>query len=589
MSSAITSSTKPPKAPTADIEQELARLQRAYKTRLYIELSFLVNRARELAVGPGLAWKLTEIHGRLHKLAGSGGSFGFHQLSVKARHLELIADEWLRDSSQVDSAAIELFSNGINDLKDIAESDAPTPAAGTSTDPTRPVGDGCGSGSSSSGDAGAAAQGMASPSRAYADPITKIGLVDTDTTRINALTELIEGFGHRLVRHRDLPSALHDCTHRPPLDLILLDIDGTGLTSASAEAQDNINALRDLRCPIVALSTQEDFATRKVAAEVGAIGFLLFPAEPTRVIDTLERIISPVRAAPYRVLIIDDDVELASLYRLHLTQAGMEAAVLHQPRDVAETISRFRPELILLDIQMPECSGPALARIIRQFDEWVGLPIVYLSAEVDFDKQVAAQSCGAEAFLIKPLPAEQLVAAVTARIKRSRQLVDLMDKDSLTGLLKHSKIKEQVQTELARLRRENGVLSVVMLDIDHFKHVNDTFGHASGDRVIKALAQMLRRRLRVSDGLGRYGGEEFLLVLPNTPPGDAETVLEQLRIRFAALQFKHNSATFSCTFSAGIAAALGNQPAVANDLIQAADQALYQAKNAGRNRTVLAT
>jgi diguanylate cyclase (GGDEF)-like protein len=250
-----------------------------------------------------------------------------------------------------------------------------------------------------------------------------------------------------------------------------------------------------------------------------------------------------------------------------------------------ETLAAFRPELVLMDLNMPEFSGAELAGVIRQHDEWVGLPIVYLSAEADLDEQIKAMSQGTDDFLTKPISDAHLIAAVQVRAARSRQLNDLMARDSLTGLYKHARIKEELDIETARSRRNGTSFSVAMVDIDHFKSINDTYGHVTGDRVIKALAHLLKQRLRITDSIGRYGGEEFLVILPDSSANEAKALMEDIRHRFGSLCFRHDGREFAVTFSAGVAGA--DVFTDADQLLEAADSALYAAKHRGRNQVVL--
>jgi diguanylate cyclase (GGDEF)-like protein len=157
-----------------------------------------------------------------------------------------------------------------------------------------------------------------------------------------------------------------------------------------------------------------------------------------------------------------------------------------------------------------------------------------------------------------------------------------MVRDSLTGLLNHTNYKERLRVELARARRTNRVLSVGLIDLDHFKNVNDSFGHPAGDRVIKNLSRLLKQRLRGADVIGRYGGEEFALALPDTPIEAAVVVLNNIRESFGAIEQRAGDTIFHCTFSAGLA----QSPPVmdAESLIQAADEALYRSKHGGRNQ-----
>jgi CheY-like chemotaxis protein len=155
---------------------------------------------------------------------------------------------------------------------------------------------------------------------------------------------------------------------------------------------------------------------------------------------------------------------------------------------------------------MVACDGFELATVIRQQEEFVGISIVFLSAESNIGRQLFALRLGGDDFLIKPIEPDHLVSVVTSRVERSRVLRSFMVRDSLTGLLNHTAIKEQLEIQLARTRRLNGKLSFAMLDIDHFKTVNDTYGHSVGDRVLKSLSRLLQQRLRETDIVGRAGG-----------------------------------------------------------------------------------
>jgi diguanylate cyclase (GGDEF)-like protein len=253
---------------------------------------------------------------------------------------------------------------------------------------------------------------------------------------------------------------------------------------------------------------------------------------------------------------------------------------------VMRALVEFMPDLVLMDMYMPTCNGLELAAVIRQQEAYVSIPIVFLSTEANLDMQLKAMQIGGDDFLTKPIQPEQLVSAVSSRVQRSQTLRSLMVRDSLTGLLKHTIVKERLEVETARAQRQGIPMAFAMIDIDHFKLVNDMYGHATGDRVIKSLARLLQQRLRKSDIIGRYGGEEFALILPNTDSMAASKVLDELRDGFARIRQQSNGAMFYTTFSCGVA----EFPSCDNAarLIDAADRALYAAKHAGRNRVVIA-
>jgi diguanylate cyclase (GGDEF)-like protein len=193
-------------------------------------------------------------------------------------------------------------------------------------------------------------------------------------------------------------------------------------------------------------------------------------------------------------------------------------------------------------------------------------------------------SVGAEGFLTKPVEPEYLVAAVAIRAERMRILRTLMAKDSLTGLLNHTTTTSLLSSAISQAKRNNKTLCFAMIDIDHFKLVNDTHGHPIGDQVLLAISRVLQQRLRSSDVVGRYGGEEFAIILPNTTIEQATKTIDALRKDFSQLIFHSELGDFSCTFSAGIACFPMHN--TIESLRAAADKALYQSKHNGRNQVI---
>jgi diguanylate cyclase (GGDEF)-like protein len=193
-----------------------------------------------------------------------------------------------------------------------------------------------------------------------------------------------------------------------------------------------------------------------------------------------------------------------------------------------------------------------------------------------------AMSEGGDDFLTKPIKPRHLIATVRNRAARARNLKARMVRDSLTGLFNHTHTLQLLEDARFRAERDGQPLSFAMIDIDFFKKVNDTYGHPMGDRVIKSLALFLKQRLRKSDHIGRYGGEEFAVVMPDTDAKSAKLVLDEIRQRFAEIQYSAQPHELSCTFSCGVSQLA---PELDGKLLsQQADQALYVAKHGGRNR-----
>ncbi|MBI4989604.1 MAG: diguanylate cyclase [Rhodocyclales bacterium] len=289
---------------------------------------------------------------------------------------------------------------------------------------------------------------------------------------------------------------------------------------------------------------------------------------------------------PYRVLVVEDSPTAVAMIRRSLSQHGIDSHAIGNPRQLLEAVEQYRPDLVLMDMYMPHCTGVEATRVLRQLTAYQTLPVVYLSSETDMGMQVEALRLGGDQFLTKPCNPVLLAAVVKTKIERYREMQRHSQHDSLTGLLNHSAAKGRLNLLVQSLQGKGDPLCVAMLDIDHFKSVNDTYGHPVGDQVIRSLAWLLKGRLRSTDIIGRYGGEEFIVVLRNANLDQAEAVLDCIRADFATLPHAHAAGALRAAFSAGLA----EFPAwtTGNDLTRAADEALLEAKRQGRNRVVRA-
>ena len=503
----------------------------------------------------------------LHRLAGSAGTFGLPELGQHARSLEKklkTQAESLSESSGLHQQSIEVsegFADGIDALAALLQGDADHLAASpgdTAVAPQRQHSDG--------------SHGMQ----------VRVLLVDTDMDgAVGALSSDLARYGFvcQFVDEQD-DQALEASVRASDGAVSLLCRD-TALPAVMRHVKSCRGEGPQRRLPVVAIGNDDSFDNSYRVARAGASAYF---AAPIDVPELAERIESSAmeRSAGVngRVLIVEDDVELAEHYCLVLRAAGIEARALTNPERLMSELSAFQPDIVLLDVQIGDYSGVTLARLIRFEARWLSLPIIYLSSEDDRDDQLEALSKGADEFLVKPVTDEYLVRSVRIRCYRARQLSDLMNRDSLTGLFKHSLIKQELEQELARCRRLGHHSSVVMIDLDHFKQVNDTWGHRYGDIVIRALANLLRNRLRETDMIGRYGGEEFMLVLPDCPVQSAEKLVRGIGESFSELSFSVGEKNFHVTLSAGIAGI--NDFESGEAALEAADQALYRRKRGGR-------
>jgi diguanylate cyclase (GGDEF)-like protein len=337
--------------------------------------------------------------------------------------------------------------------------------------------------------------------------------------------------------------------------------------------------------PVIFMSTRADIGARLRAARIGGEGYFPKPIAIGQLIDRLDALVHRAASEPYRVLVVEDAPTQAEYFAAVLAQAGIRSSIVSNPELLLEALNDFNPELILMDMYLPGCTGDELAAVIRQTDAFLSVPIVFLSVERDFDRQLSALVRGGDEFLTKPILPAQLVSVVKTRVERYRQLRTLMLHDSLTGLVNHSRLQQQLEIETGRALRQGRPMVLAMIDIDHFKQVNDRFGHPVGDRVLRSLSRFLRQRLRASDVVGRYGGEEFAVILPDTALKVAFEVMDGLRSDFAAISHETDAENVNVTFSVGLAAA--PRYANARELLVAADKSLYQAKHEGRNRVIV--
>lgn len=540
------------------LQQRLQQLGQQFTERLRQELPELMQQGeRLLQTRDGQRDQLLQtLRDQLHRLAGSAGTFGFTKLGQQARELEQQAERWL-DQQQRQQQELEAFVAALQQLGDQSDTNG---SHGEQQKTTRPV--------------------------ARTEGDTRLIYILEDEMAVGENMRLtLSNFGYRAAHFRttsDLDAALQQ---QLP-DALIVDVNLAGEECSGLDYAARLQQSLEIPLPLLVLTHQHDFATQLQAVRAGALGFFTKPVDIPQLESRLERCFAQQSGEPYRVLIVDDDRDLASRYSLVLRDAGMLVEILQDPAQIFEHLRNFNPEVVLLDVNMPHCTGPELAQIIRCNDDWLRIPIIYLSAETDIAKQMNALIKAGDDFVTKPISDNALVAAVFSRAQRARLLSDALSRDSLTGLLKHGDIKEQVAIELERALRTGDRASVVMLDIDHFKRVNDEHGHAAGDNVIRALANLLRQRLRRVDSLGRYGGEEFLAVLPDCTPQQAKQIVDEIRERFAELRFIADGGEFSCTLSAGVAGT--DVHSQAEQLRERADKALYAAKHGGRNQVRVA-
>ena len=402
-----------------------------------------------------------------------------------------------------------------------------------------------------------------------------------DHERAQRLSTQLEFFELSAVAF-DSPGAFRQAMIERHPAAIVMEVDFAGPNQGLALAEE-VQVGLEQKLPLLFFSQHEtDTPTRLAAVRAGGQAFLTGTLEVSSLMEKIEVLTCVAQYEPYKVLIIDDSRAQALHTERLLNSAGIITRTLTEPIQTMAELADFQPDLIILDMYMPTCTGTELAKVIRHNDRYVSVPIIYLSAEDDMDKQLDAMSEGGDDFLTKPIQPRHLITTVRNRAARARHLKARMVRDSLTGLFNHTHILQLLEDCTFRARRENRPLSFAMLDLDHFKRVNDCYGHPMGDRVIKSLALYLKQRLRKTDFIGRYGGEEFAIVMPDTDQESAYNVLNMIRQRFCEIHYPAQPNDLWCSFSAGVVQLHGESDSL--KMASQADEALYFAKNNGRNQ-----
>jgi diguanylate cyclase (GGDEF)-like protein len=286
---------------------------------------------------------------------------------------------------------------------------------------------------------------------------------------------------------------------------------------------------------------------------------------------------------PSRVLVIDDDPVSARATEGVLRAAGFLTASCCDPADAYEAILREIPDLIILDVLLGEVDGFDVCRRVRANPALQLVPIVFVTRRGDVEQRVRGLQVGGNDYVTKPFDPPELVARVRSHLSRLSALREMAIRDGLTRCYNHKYFKMRLEQEMVRAHRYRSPLSLGLLDVDHFKRVNDTHGHPTGDAVLAHLASLLTASVRSSDIVARYGGEEFAFVLVEAGAQEAAIVAERMRARIEAHEFEvPGGALLRTTVSIGLAESIPKEPAAA--FLQRTDAVLYEAKAQGRNR-----
>jgi diguanylate cyclase (GGDEF)-like protein len=550
-----------PSAPAA-IEKELAELQDQYILNLPKKIARLNDLWQKLVhyswsdAAFGLLQRIT------HGLAGSGKTFGFEQLSHDARKLDNyllpFVDRKQRPSAE-ERATIEALIKSLEATAVNCEARQQTLKLG-SIDRYRPSG----------------AQ-------------KTVYIVDDDTHLAHYLSTILSNIGYHVRTFSTPRLALEFTTHQPP-DLVIMDIMFPEGNLAGIEIIDDLRASAGKRIPVVFVSSRTDLNARVNAVRSGGDAYLTKPIDVPRLLEKLNDLIAVYENEKYRVMIVDDDEELSSYYALILRKAGMDVTVINKPVKVLETLDNFNPDILLMDMYMPDYNGLELASVIRQEDKYIALPIVFVSAEGSKDVHEQAFRLGVDDFIVKPIIGDKLVETIRRQVKRARKLnlkISKLSKfDSKTLLANRQYFLEQLEFALTTLSDGDAKPALIDISIRNVDNIIDRAGLEWVESLNQQIANIIVSNIDRQD-LATQFSEKVYMVLTHAQDMDQTILLVQLlRHAITNSNLHLDGHNFSANVNIGVIP-LSDDVASLHSLLVHAVELSDQANERGENKFII--
>ena len=508
---------------------------------------------KRLAKAPGEVTIMRDLNRQFHWLAGSGGIYGFAQITKVGLHGEQLCEqlvqagrpitkvEWDKCKALLD-ALKAAFSLGEDDQRITMQRELPR----------------------------------------LQDEAVDIVVIDGDQANFLMLTRILEEHGMLIRSARFGAAGFQAITEKMPRAIIIgLPLpDGNGY-----EIVDQVRQLHRGEEPVIFMVSKEaGFIDKVQAIHCGADGYFEVPVDWELMSARLKYLLDRNKPEMYKILSVEDDPDQGEFIKAVLESGGYDIQVCEDPMNFEEALLSTQPDLVLLDIMLPGVTGFELARFLRQDERYATLPILFLSTQNQLDAHVESARAGGDDHLIKPIAPTLLLSAVASRLERARFLKNLLHRDGLTRLLTHGAFMESANAVVSQCKRNlNKLACLIILDLDRFQNINSRYGYVTGDKVLTCLAALLRQRVRQSDKVGRYGGEELIVIVEDLEEHDAVKLATRLLEDFSSIEHRApDGSSFKATFSAGLALF---DPKVM-DLERwrrLAEQALTAAKAGGRN------
>ncbi|WP_299078246.1 diguanylate cyclase [uncultured Paraglaciecola sp.] len=409
----------------------------------------------------------------------------------------------------------------------------------------------------------------------------RIAIVDYNKTTLSVNAKFLAEFGF-IIDQFDSIEQLDQVFDQKANSYSLVLIDTDNIPNNKQQIFTFAAKMNTLNNDVFILSSSNTFEDRVAAVRAKVNEYLLKPVNITTLVSKIRKNFKIDLIRPYRILLLDDQTIVGNFYKTLLEDTHVEVLAISQPETIMVELESFHPDVFMLDMHMPNISGIEVARLLRQQAKYDYVPIIFLTSDDNINTKLEVLECGADDVILKNTPPKIIVQQVDSRIQRGQEIRYLASRDSLTGVLNHGQIMESAFHALRLASRQHKPTVVVMIDLDHFKAVNDEYGHVGGDKVLISLGQLLLQSVRDTDYVGRYGGEEFMVVFSDADPNVIESKMNNILTSFLHINFTIAKQSFNCSFSAGLASSTHHKKL--SELISAADSALYKAKHGGRSQ-----
>ena len=407
----------------------------------------------------------------------------------------------------------------------------------------------------------------------------KIAIIDDERSVGNFLKLTLEQFAFQVSYYESI-SEFEVSLKRATPDLVLLDIVMPRVTTDQVFLFAKQIAQRGIK--VIACSSLFNFETRLSAVRAGVSDYAVKPINAYSLVEKISRSLRRNLNKVYQIVLLDDQESMGEFYKAVFSQVDVDFHFFTNAESLIEAMEHLQPDLFLLDRMMPSVNGLEVAAMIRQDAKFDFSPIVFLTADEQLDTKLKILASGADDLIAKNTPAPLVLQQVLARLERASFIKSFVSKDPLTGVLNHGQIVEVANHQMRMNKRSESNCALVLLDVDHFKNVNDSYGHASGDLVLNGLGQLLLNSVRDTDYVGRYGGEEFVLMFVDCNVEQAAKKVDRIRKTCSSMQFVQDKPEIKISFSAGVVAL--EEFDVLSKAVSEADRLLYVAKQSGRNQ-----